>query len=1302
MERKSGHKPRYGDLERDFAAAMGLVPALGQSAGPTSSRGPAHVGATRRRGKRQAVCAGTSPGDIKVTWGTHPFKIRFTHAGSGFGSILRVHIIYMGPLATVGSPAITLRASAPELATWCPRVRKKAPGPHIEIDPHSDGRRIIRLFDEIEPDPTSSDVQLHRISAYAGGVFASSAEVRLQYPGRHERDANNADDGKRRDATRDDWRSADQTPEMFSFQLPIDLDGDRSNELVLGISMNHAWWNRDELAKTVRVELTQRSSGKKRGGHFAVPRNDEGVALLLKLVGLCEGRKPLTFELGPKTGQYLRLFPPIHQRRNHLYPVEAAGQVRYLRLPVDRGPKPTRARASSEPGFVGGISHVDVSFGGFGDKFRITACKKGVDLGGDNPGRAIVGISPLYRGEPVSGMGIEMPVSRTPRLCVVEAGENGAVIDVDRNPDHHIHIAGFLRAPSTGGRVDINRDHRLRITSDAFAKRELLVHIRNGKPRPTHGTDHAVHRSAASNAAAVTGLGQQTQRGDFADQLLAADLAMMPIRGRAAEAGLIDAALFAAWNDLAIAMTRLRPVAKATEVGDVADRTLRNSGDAAERAARRLVRHLRQATRSHEVGTLSGTGFSGQSRNPYTNQKTDLMTGAVTSAGGSLLPVALARSDWDRAFVHYHRLVAGLDRWIVEKLRGDEAAGQAKHARARLASLGALERYEAIRIPAVFRPDRKFESESGYTEQISLELYCYRSGDTWFLADLTNPQKPYRKTVKAKTDHPDAVPPVGLFAELDDPDRFVVGTIHFEVPGHYGGQVRTTDRLTWQAFFEYFGLGLAAAGITLVTFGTGTVAVVGAWALAGSAVAGATAAGIDLHKHATEGDLDARTAVIDVAQIIAGLASAGAMSAGRLVLSATAGPISPRWATAWANVARLADRVYVPLTATSLAGEGVQLAAMTIECAHQYDAIATSPGSEADKRRARLRLLTQFAVTGGIGVLSIKSELPDLGARPRLVLTPGPDGIPVIRRPTRTLGVGGEQPQPLRNKGEPYADPRVDERLPRRYLDRRELEPVRRLDLQPSWAQAKRALKKARAVALGKKLKSAEEGHEVIAHLAQGDASALGKIGIDDYPADLDPSGREWALVQARDGFVIYAGKYGDVQLPTNVRPLAHNHPGPTPTAEFGAGRQAPTEELPVPEGRRGLRYDEIIDPWDSAVPTGITPSVADIQAITDGTPHVIYTRYVHRGGGQIDNPLPNDPDARVALHLSGARVVRWNDRNKTFIYEVNVQVKDSINETLWENKVYVVWYMLAVDGVILTKKPSILVRPLQPGWREP
>lgn len=293
-----------------------------------------------------------------------------------------------------------------------------------------------------------------------------------------------------------------------------------------------------------------------------------------------------------------------------------------------------------------------------------------------------------------------------------------------------------------------------------------------------------------------------------------------------------------------------------------------------------------------------------------------------------------------------------------------------------------------------------------------------------------------------------------------------------------------------------------------------------------------------------------------------------------------------------------------------------------------------------------------------------------------------------------------EADTPVDRTGPPYEDPRVDERGPRRPLDRRELRPYRGLDAKSSWKEVEKAQRRGEtSFAIGRKLKTAEQGHELLARLAKGDSSALKDLGIDDAPVDLDSTGREWALVQTRDGFAMYAGEYNRVQFPVELRVLGHTHPGP----KAGLPNDAPAADRALRGDDGGMTFDEIVMDLENARQSGILPSAADINAISDGTAHVLYTRFVHNGDGKIENPRLDDARPRVQVQLTNARVIRWNERTRSYWYEVRASLRDSNGKELWSGSMFASHHAFVPgSGQIFVHKPPALTQAPPPGWREP
>ncbi|HEY5959676.1 MAG TPA: hypothetical protein VIV60_24140, partial [Polyangiaceae bacterium] len=312
-----------------------------------------------------------------------------------------------------------------------------------------------------------------------------------------------------------------------------------------------------------------------------------------------------------------------------------------------------------------------------------------------------------------------------------------------------------------------------------------------------------------------------------------------------------------------------------------------------------------------------------------------------------------------------------------------------------------------IPIAAVFHPDQKFKDEPGYVSEVPLALFAWKDENSWKLRDLTNPESNYDFSVH---DPNAAEPPVTLFSKLDDIDHFPAGVIHYDVSGKYGGQVRVRDHLTWKKFFSWLGLGLAAVGIGLATFGTGTVAVAGAWILAASGLAGATSAGIDIADKAAHNALSTSTVVLDLAQIVAGIAGVGQLRSGLIAVEATrAAEAGLPWMGAQATKAVAAQRAYFAYFAARATADGVSVLVTSAETIAQLNDIERTNAAPEEKARTKLILLTTLALNGGLYSLSIRGELPKLGADRQLVLHyPVKGGPPVAN-------VGGmEAPTALR------------------------------------------------------------------------------------------------------------------------------------------------------------------------------------------------------------------------------------------------------------------------------------------------
>ena len=170
---------------------------------------------------------------------------------------------------------------------------------------------------------------------------------------------------------------------------------------------------------------------------------------------------------------------------------------------------------------------------------------------------------------------------------------------------------------------------------------------------------------------------------------------------------------------------------------------------------------------------------------------------------------------------------------------------------------------------------------------------------------------------------------------------------------------------------------------------------------------------VDLVERYRHGNLTAATAILDGAQIVASISGIAALRLGRLALTARAAaaeaaavgaPLSEQsqlvlqWARAQARV--------VPIAAVNLGADAVTLAVMVPEAAAQYDAIENSTADPETKRRAKIMLLGQLALTLGLTSLSVRGNVREitLGRDLNVELV---SGLPVLTPVGRS--VVGEQ-----------------------------------------------------------------------------------------------------------------------------------------------------------------------------------------------------------------------------------------------------------------------------------------------------
>ncbi|MBZ4416010.1 DUF4157 domain-containing protein [Myxococcus sp. RHSTA-1-4] len=927
-----------------------------------------------------------------VRWGGDPFTITFERSQENGSDSLSASIEYTGPFPLEGPSLegrrIRLRVtlgSAPLRAVLLP-PNEFAPGENaLSLDLYGNGARVVKLLDRVRVDASPGKGRHHDLSFGFSGGSTSYLSVWVKDP--NARPATEAPSP----ATQGDLPGENPASLMdlrtLGAELRIDGDGDQSKELLLHLVPKDQWPDPTfkDVPRNMQLRVMQLSSRQERAFMFQLPApapHARGSFFPL-FREATDGKAPSRISLVlPTDSQPLLIYPPTRDTKGVTYRITVAGQQLTAVFPPEKVVH--RIASAGEVRTAGGISSVDITLGAYRDRFRLTVTRSG--------GSAMLGISALGPQGPSGGTGVPLQFAGVPSLEVLDGDGLSLALDLDHDQQADLRLHDRLDSPAEvdgGGNPEQNRNHQLRVVGPAVGG-EKLFHftVRQGSLRGGAARPSREDQLAASSAQAITGLGEQAALGSVSDELNAYEGAMRAERHKAASRGLLGKGTYQAWTELSADMVRLEPQANANNVQPA----LR---DQASAHAAAFYQALADETRG-EVRFRAGHGWWSTS-NPYTGAN---ISPAGERGAGPELAGSLKNGRWQAALSQYRLLVQGMDQWIVERLRKAGRTQDVQDAQ-RVEYLGAMrEQLEALRgkpgirrVQAVFHPDEQYKSTARIFE-VPLSLLLWSEGGKWHLKDITNPKNTFEDTEDAARGQSE--PPRSLFEKLDYKVHFPKGIIHYQVPGGSGGRIETTERRSWHEYLSYIGLGAAAVGVSLATFGTGTVAVAGAWVLAGSGVIGAVAAAGDVEERLRHGNRDWSAISLDVAAILAGLAGASALAAGRITLGATA---AARQGQAWSGLAaRLAvfsERLYLPLNLGKGAADALTLVVLTDQIAGQLDQIEQAPGSRSDKDRAKALVLAQFLATGGILALGIKGSLPRPGRGQRLYLHFPAEGPPV-------------------------------------------------------------------------------------------------------------------------------------------------------------------------------------------------------------------------------------------------------------------------------------------------------------------
>ena len=921
--------------------------------------------------RRQPLGTGTGsdllPAPVTVTWSTDQFEVSFESDRQTGSARLVFAVRYLGKHRTQGpsvrNASLRLSVLIDEAPLNVSVLGSDATS--LTLDLYGTGRNLVRLVDrarlDTRPQSKGREHDLETVVDYTvrawGNLWvldpAATGEQITQAPGEERPEL---------------W------PQIYlvgkhGVEVVLDGDGDGDKELELRMQPTEYWPEKDgyrDLLKTLRVDVIQRSTGTLRSLTFSCPQLPDGGFFSPVIKDVTDGLAPTRIDLMELAdGCVLEIEPGLHTATESRYRLSIAGQAQDAVFGLDPRPKRKVAQATGAE-VAGGIVSLDLTLGAYRDPFRITLRTR---IGYN----AVFGLAAISDGRPSGGGGAELTYHASPlNARLVNTGLTSIGVDLDGDGRADLMLYDQLTPGRTNpGHTpsDSSRHHRVRVTGPAIAAEPTFDFTYwpggagfGAEPR----TD--ADREAARNADAAGIRAAQAKGGGRAEQLDQLELQALALRRSAIGRGALRQATYDALLALWQVLIQARAERGAAGQGQVSAATQSLAAAAGDAFALEYQREL----------------------GPYPAQLLDVarLTGAIKSR------------MWAQVFdVSYPSVVASLDTAIAARLEGkfDKTGSD-------LATVGKI-RGElralpdtAIRVAASFHPDRKFATKQGYVSAVPLQLYVWRDGDTWRLRDVTDPDKHFDYgPVDAKPG--EKTPGVSLFAELDDIDHYPAGVLYWAVPGGAVGQTLVRDHLTWEQALTYLGLATAVVGITLATAGAGTpVAVYGAYALTASALIGATAAGIDLVEHIKRDNLDATTAVLDLAQVAAGVAGAGALVSGRIIVEAGTASAGARFAGAWARAATLAQKAYVPLTTITKVAEVTTVLVMAVDTATRIDQISRDPNIKPeDRTRAVFLLLSQAAILGGLTALSMKGTISP-GRGETLVITQGLDGIPVASR----------------------------------------------------------------------------------------------------------------------------------------------------------------------------------------------------------------------------------------------------------------------------------------------------------------
>ncbi|MBX3158462.1 MAG: DUF4157 domain-containing protein [Deltaproteobacteria bacterium] len=718
-------------------------------------------------------------------------------------------------------------------------------------------------------------------------------------------------------------------------EIRIDADGDRREELVLRFSTT-------ETETRMVVSRVNGEPSEARELRWKL-RPSTGFGRFAQVLQVTDGHSPTIVECGDDR---IRISPARIAGGRATYAIETPDQKATLEFAAaSLAPLVVQSSARRKDG---DRTAYDLELGEYRDRFRFQLEA--------NPSRATFTIRPLSGQHPIGAADVSLN-TWAQSLTLVAGDPRSIRFNLGRGNDDLVlydRLEG-KRDPAA------ERTHTLTLVGPGVAKETSVRFAAESTLRPRDDVDSV--------------LAQQGDQGGF-DTLLANVHAHLTLaRKQALGRGLISRATYDAWERLAILFAQLDGQRKSSLV-DPKKRVDPGLKTHTAVAALTLQGHLHddtaKAPKAYDRGLL---------KNKWTG-----MGGHAQYGHGFDLHKAILDEKWGKVYERYRALVDGLDRWIEDTLRphSREEGLQQASARELAGALEDIAPHSPVRVRATYTP------KEAPDKHIPLNLFVYRDEKSWHLRDVTNPKNIFDDTI-ARTE--DRVPPHELFEKLDWNKHFPAGEIRYRIPGGRDGTVACNGKKLWYEWFTEVAAWLGVAALFMTGAGMGAAAAV---SLVGAAASGAIGAVGDLADHASHNKLSATVVVLDLAQVVAGVATSGQVITGRMLRAASAAASSSGSAAAWSRLATLGD-TYLAFSVASAASNTLTLAVTTAETIEVLRAVITDPNLTPSQRRdTLLRIVSQLALAGSLTLMSIHGDLGPVLREGRSLEVTSAGGNPVV------------------------------------------------------------------------------------------------------------------------------------------------------------------------------------------------------------------------------------------------------------------------------------------------------------------